>query len=91
MNLNSEKIFVVKDIPQSNPCLKCKTCIRLRLFEMGITPGEKIKFVQKSDNMWILSILGDSEMSVSTIGLRKEEIDRIFFEDDCIISLNETN
>ena len=37
------KIFSVKDVPQSEPCLNCTPCLRLRIMEMGIIPGEKIE------------------------------------------------
>ena len=45
------KIFSVKDVPQSEPCLNCTPCLRLRIMEMGIIPGEKIELEKARTNL----------------------------------------
>ena len=86
MIMESEKTFVVKDVPQSEVCLNCKVCLRLRLMEMGVVPGQKLHIKKYQSSLWTISIL-ENNIPVSTFGLREEEIERILLEEDCIVGL----
>lgn len=87
MDMVLEKKLIVKDVPQMNPCQKCKSCIRLRLLELGIVSGQKVKIKKLHQDLWTLSLIDNSGNSYSTFGVRKEEAERILFEDDCVINL----
>jgi Fe2+ transport system protein FeoA len=82
------KIIKVTDVPQNNPCQNCKPCVRLRLMELGLVDGQKIRIDSHKLGLWIIHILGiDTDDTVYTLALRDEEIERILFEeDDCKIS-----
>jgi Fe2+ transport system protein FeoA len=82
------KIFTVKDVPQSEPCFNCKPCVRLRLMELGLIHGQKIRIDSHKLGLWIIHILGiDTDDTVYTLALRNEEIERILFDDEeCKIS-----
>lgn len=86
--LKDNTIYLIKDVPQNIPCENCNVCLRMRLMEMGITPGEKVKFVKHSKDMWIMSILSENNHEVSKLALRSDEFERIIFEElDCLIDL----
>ena len=74
------KIFTVKDVPQNEPCLNCTPCLRLRIMEMGIMPGEKIELEKHHLGLWKVNILSDNNNVVSTIAMRDEEMERVFIE-----------
>jgi Fe2+ transport system protein FeoA len=74
------KIFTVEDVPQSEPCLNCTPCLRLRIMEMGIIPGEKIELENHRLGLWTVNILSDNNNIASTIAMRDEEMERIFVE-----------
>ena len=82
-----EKVLTVKDIPPSNPCNECKVCLRLRLLEMGLIEGQKIKIREVHRDLWTVALLDENNVEFSRIGMRKEEVDRILFEESCIIDL----
>jgi Fe2+ transport system protein FeoA len=86
MIMETEKTLVVKDVPQSQVCLNCKSCLRLRLMEMGVVPGQKIRLKQYQKSLWTLTIL-ENDNPISTYGLREDEIERILLEEECIVSL----
>ena len=82
------KIFSVKDVPQSEPCLNCTTCLRLRIMEMGIIPGEKIELEKHHLGLWTVNILSNNNNIASTIAMRNEEMERIFVESErCGLSI----
>lgn len=82
------QILTVKDVPQNEPCLNCTPCLRLRIMELGIFPGEKIKIEKHQLGLWTVNILSDNDSVVSTIAMRDEELDRIFLESEkCGISI----
>jgi len=74
------KIFTVEDVPQSEPCLNCTPCLRLRIMEMGIMPGEKIELEKHHLGLWKVNILNDNNGVVSSIAMRDEEMERVFIE-----------
>ena len=76
------KIFTVEDIPQSEPCMNCAPCLRLRIMEMGMIPGEKIELEKHHLGLWTVNILTDNNNIASTIAMRDEEIERIFVESE---------
>jgi Fe2+ transport system protein FeoA len=57
--------------------MECDSCVRMKLMEMGLFNGEKIKLVGKSHGLWRLDILNSKNTTVSTLALREEEVDRI--------------
>ena len=82
------KIFSVKDVPQSEPCLNCTPCLRLRIMEMGIIPGEKIELEKHHLGLWTVNILTNNNNIASTIAMRNEEMERIFVESErCGLSI----
>jgi Fe2+ transport system protein FeoA len=77
------KIITVTDVPQNEPCHNCTPCVRLRLMELGLIDGQKIKIDSHKLGLWIIHILGiDTDDTVYTLALRDEEINRILFEDE---------
>lgn len=83
-----EKVLTVKDVLKQNPCLNCQTCLRLRLLEFGIIAGQKVKIKKFSKELWKLTILDESGNSTFSLGVRKEEAERILFEKDCLIEFD---
>lgn len=82
------RIFTVEDIPQSKPCLNCTSCLRLRIMEMGIMPGEKIELERHYMGLWKVNILTENNNVASTIAMRDEEMERIFVESEkCGLSI----
>lgn len=71
------KIYKISDIPQNNPCENCKSCLRLRMMELGLYPGEKIYIDKKSLGLWVVNILGSKNTISSTLALREEEFERM--------------
>ena len=83
-----KKILVVKDVPRKEPCNGCNICIRLRLLELGIIPGQKISLKDHKNGLWTLNVLGENNISFQTLALRDDEVDRILFEEEnCIVGL----
>lgn len=82
-----ERKVIIKDILQKSPCENCNICVRLRLLEMGLVPGQKIRIKKFRDDLWTITLLDENEMSISTLGLRKEEAERMLLEEDCVVSL----
>ena len=82
------KILTVEDVPQTEPCLNCTPCLRLRIMEMGIIPGEKIELEKHHLGLWKVNILGNNNNVVSTIAMRDEEMERVFIESEkCGLSI----
>jgi Fe2+ transport system protein FeoA len=82
------KIFTVEDVPQTEPCLNCTPCLRLRIMEMGIIPGEKIELERHHLGLWTVNILTNNNNIASTIAMRDEEMERIFVESEkCGLSI----
>lgn len=82
------KVFTIKDVPISVPCLNCEPCIRLRIMELGMFENEKIQIVGHQTGLWRINILGTNGLPVSRIALRDEEFNRLFIEEyDCKLSL----
>lgn len=84
-----EKIFEVQDVPKDNPCLNCGNCLRLKLLELGLVSGQKVKIKKMRDKLWTLTFLDNFGNSESTFGLREDELKRIIFKDDCVIGFNQ--
>ena len=58
----------------------------MRLMEMGVVPGQKIRLKQYQKSLWTLTIL-ENDNPISTYGLREDEIERILLDEECIVSL----
>lgn len=84
-------LFVIKNIPKNNPCMDCSNCVRLRMMEMGLIPGTKVLLDKHNLGMWVLKIINESGVAESTIALRKEEAERMVFEDECLITFESVN
>lgn len=76
-DLSIGKTYEISDISTGNPCLNCNSCIRMRLMEMGLTQGEKIRVEDKSHGLYRLSILSKKGALFTTLALREEEMNRI--------------
>lgn len=76
-DLSIGKTYEISDISTGNPCLNCNSCIRMRLMEMGLTQGEKIRVEDKSHGLYRLSILSKKGTLFTTLALREEEMNRI--------------
>jgi len=82
------KTFKIKDVPESDPCQNCDTCLRLRIMELGMYSGEMIEISGHRFGLWIVNILNNNGTTVSTISMRDEEIKRIVLEDEeCRVKL----
>jgi Fe2+ transport system protein FeoA len=51
------KIFTVEDVPQNEPCMSCTPCLRLKIMELGMIPGEKIELEKHFLGLWKVNIL----------------------------------
>ena len=77
------KIITVSDVPQNKPCFNCTPCVRLRLMELGLINGQKIRIDSHKLGLWIIHVLGiDNDDTVYSLALRDEEIERILFDDE---------
>ena len=76
------KTFRIKDVPESEPCQNCNSCLRLRIMELGMYSGEMIEISDHRLGLWIVNILSSKNNIVSTIMMRDEEIKRIVLEDE---------
>ena len=76
-DLTVGKVYEISEISSGNPCLNCNSCIRMRLMEMGLTQGEKIRIDNKSHGLYRLSVLSKKGTLFTTLALREEEMDRI--------------
>lgn len=86
--LKDNVVYRIKDVPQNIPCENCNVCLRMRLMEMGLTPGEKVRFQKYSKDMWLMTVLSEKEFETTKIALRSDEFERIVFEEiDCLIDL----
>ena len=71
--------YEITDIPQSENCQNCNTCLRLRLMEMGFISGEQIDIISHNLGLWKVNILSDNGYPTSTFALRDDEFERICF------------
>jgi Fe2+ transport system protein FeoA len=76
------KTFRIKDVPESEPCQNCNSCLRLRIMELGMYSGEMIEISAHRLGLWIVNILSDNGSILSKIIMRDEEIKRIILEDE---------
>jgi Fe2+ transport system protein FeoA len=76
------KTFRIKDVPESEPCQNCNSCLRLRIMELGMYSGEMIEIEGHRLGLWIVNILSDNGSILSKIIMRDEEIKRIILEDE---------
>jgi hypothetical protein len=81
------KILRISDVPQKLDCENCNVCVRLRLMELGLFEGEFIQIESHSHGLWRLQILNSKGISISSVALRDEEMERVFVEDECSIEL----
>ena len=75
-------MYIIKDVPRKLDCENCKSCMRLRMMEMGLMPGTLIEIVKHQLGLWIVNVLGEFGQVESTIALREEEAERIVLEDE---------
>ena len=73
-------IYEVVDVPQNNPCFNCNPCMRMRLMEMGFISGAKIDVEEKMSGMYIVKMVSIDGFVEQTVGLRKEELDRVCYK-----------
>lgn len=84
------KVFSIKDVPVFDPCLNCNPCIRLRLMELGMFEGDKIKIVKHQIGLWIVNILGINGSTISSVALRDDEFKLLFIESpNCPVSISD--
>jgi Fe2+ transport system protein FeoA len=81
------KTLRISDVPQKLDCENCDVCVRLRLMELGLFEGEYIQIESHSHGLWRLQILNGKGISISSVALRDEEMERVFVEDECSIEL----
>jgi len=85
-NQNVGQKYFIKDVPRKIDCENCKSCMRLKMMEMGLMPGTMIELNKHQLGLWIINILSDSDNIESTVALRQEEAERIILQDeDCSI------
>lgn len=85
MYMLSEKTLVLKE--NHEKCTLCSICPRLRILELGISHPQKIKIKEVQPSLFTLSILDETNLPITTWGLRKEEVDNILSDSDCIVDL----
>jgi Fe2+ transport system protein FeoA len=71
------QVFRVSDVFKGVPCDECNSCVRVRLMEMGILEGEKVRIVGKTHGLWRIDVLSEKETTLSSLALRDEEIERV--------------
>lgn len=81
MKLEVGKVYKVIDVPQSEVCLNCTPCLRLKMMDMGFICGEKIRIKRYSSGIWLVGILTEMGNECSSIALRDEEMERIVLEE----------
>ena len=85
MRLSEGKIHVmyeVIDVPQSEECLNCIPCLRLKMMEMSFIAGQKILLTRKQHGIVLIDFLSDhSSDPVYSIALRDEEAQRIIVKE----------
>jgi Fe2+ transport system protein FeoA len=65
-NLTVGKIYEISEISSGTPCLNCNSCIRMRLMEMGLTEGEKIRVEDKSHGLYRFRIMSKKDNLFTT-------------------------
>jgi Fe2+ transport system protein FeoA len=70
----------VISVPQNNPCVECKPCMRMRLMELGFIEGTEIEITEKINGMYIVDVISDSGSIEQRLALRKDEMDRICYK-----------
>jgi Fe2+ transport system protein FeoA len=48
--------------------------MKLRIMELGILPGERIRIEGHHLGLWVIAILDHSNRAASTIAMREEEV-----------------
>ena len=81
MSMVIEKTLTVKDVPSKDPCVGCDVCLRLRLMELGVITGQKLRIKEVHKELWTVSVLDENGTIGSTIAMRQDELDRILFEE----------
>ena len=77
MDLSEAKVgdeYTIVGVPPNEPCLNCIPCIKLRIMELGIMPGERIRIEGHHLGLWIIAILNSSNRASSTVAMREEEV-----------------
>jgi Fe2+ transport system protein FeoA len=82
------KTLKISDVPQKLNCENCDVCVRLRIMELGLYEGEYIRIDGHTHGLWRLQILNEKGVSISSLALRDEEMERVFVEDDCLITFS---
>lgn len=81
-NITTKKIYEVIDIPQKNPCNNCNSCLRLRMMELGVIKGERIRVIDHKFGIFIIEILNNNNTTQSILALREDEFERICLKGD---------
>ena len=76
------KIYEVLDVPENQPCDNCTVCLRLRLMELGIITGERIRIIGHKLGMWLIEIINQNNTTQSTLALREDEFQRICLKEN---------
>lgn len=76
-NVSINEIYEILDVPEKTPCENCSVCLRLRMMELGLLSGEKIRIKGHRLGLWIIDILNENNTTQSTLVLRENEFERI--------------
>ena len=74
---NLGKIYTIEDVLMGQPCTNCTPCLRLRLIELGLLKGEKIRVRDHKLGIWMIDVLSQNDNTTYTLALRDEEADRV--------------
>ena len=85
MGMSLEKTLILKE--NHEKCSLCSICPRLRILELGVSYNQKIKIKEVSSNLFTLSLMDEKNLPITTLGLRKDEIESILLESECIVDL----
>jgi Fe2+ transport system protein FeoA len=71
------KSYSIENILEGVPCMNCNPCMRLRIMELGLTPGEKILIKDHKMGIWLIDVLSENGNTTYSLALRDEEAERV--------------
>ena len=82
----NHKLLSIKENISGEICNDCNFCLRMKLLEIGVRPGQQIKLQQVNKELWRVSILEDGK-PITNLGLRKTEVDELLADDKCFLQI----
>ena len=77
-----DKIYEILDVPENTPCNNCTSCLRLRMMELGLISGERIRIIDHKLGLWIIETINENNTTQTTLALREDEFNRICLKEN---------